>query len=252
MRKSLGADAKRVFPVFLGVALAHFVAGLWAERERGAPAPPFTADAAPIPVVLAPPPPKSRLSVRPRVVRQRIAEARVRRADTALAPLALEGDAVGLAPPIPFLPAGPAAPGAHAEATAPPTLAPPFVAIQYPVNPGYWQVAEHWFILSKTEFYCVDPFSILRFMVEPCNHIYRCSYGLEDVGDGKIRFAGVIRGHDERYDVSGAGAYSQTQIDVSVKASGHYKILPVAFGASLQARYISDACPAGAKRIRQR
>ncbi len=134
----------------------------------------------------------------------------------------------------------------------PDVSAPPGADSQYPINPGEWDVVERWLVLSRTEKYCIAPDNILRFMVAPCNHIYHCAYSVEDVADGKLHFVGVIRGKDQVYNVRGSGAYTQTHLKVSVTGTGHWRFLPVAFGASLDGRFVSAQCSPAAKTIRQR
>jgi hypothetical protein len=121
----------------------------------------------------------------------------------------------------------------------------------YPINPGYWQVAYHWLLLSHTDRYCVEPRNITRFMAAPCNHLYHCSYPVQQIEADRFHFAGVIWRHDERYNVTGGGAYSPTTLRFSVTGMGHFHILPFAFSASLDGQYLGPDCPAGAKRIRQ-
>ena len=252
MKEPTSARARRVISVLLVVTAAHLGGAYLAEHERadlGAPFAWMTPSATP--VVLVP----SAVGRQPgRLDHKRRGPRRPVRQLPGPVALASLGDVGGLAPPLPPLPEETSA----AEA-APPEIvspAPPLgglsPGVRYPISPGYWQVAEHWLLFSKTEFYCVDGFNILKFMTEPCNHIYHCAYPVQDVSDGRIHFAGVIRGRREKYDVSGGGSYSPTRISVSVAGSGHYKILPVAFTAALDARFVSGDCPPDAKRIRQR
>jgi len=133
---------------------------------------------------------------------------------------------------------------------AAPTLTAP--SDQYPIQPGEWDVAERWLVMSRTEKYCLKPENILRFMVAPCNHIYHCSYSRQEVSDGKLRFVGVVRGNDQLFNVQGSGIYSPTELRVNVTGLGHWHILPVAFGASLDGHFVSAQCSAAAKPIRQR
>jgi len=122
---------------------------------------------------------------------------------------------------------------------------------QYPINPGYWQVAEHWLLLSRTERYCVAPRNITQFIAAPCNHLYHCDYPVQSVEGGKFHFSGVVWRHDERYNVHGGGAYSPTSLHLTASGAGHFHILPFAFSASLDGQFLGPDCPADAKRIRQ-
>jgi len=122
----------------------------------------------------------------------------------------------------------------------------------YPINPGYWEVETNWLgLVVKTERYCVDPQGIPRFLSGPCNHIYHCSYPVQDFHDGKAFFEGDIRGHDELYHVRGGGTYSQTTMNFDMSGQGHWRIVPI-FGAhaSMKAHFLADVCPAGAKHIK--
>jgi hypothetical protein len=247
VKEPTSARARRVALVLVVVAAAHLGGAYLAERERADLAGPFALRAvSAIPVALVPP----------------VVDREPRRPDHskhALGPALRPGTAPiavaavdALAPPLPPLAEGPPAADVAVPEIVPPapiqTLAP---GVRYPINTGYWQVDERWLFLGKTEFYCIDGFNILKFMAQPCNHHYHCVYPVEDVADGKIRFAGVIRNDREKYDVSGGGSYSPTRLAVSVAGAGHYKILPLAFTASLDARFISGDCPPDAKRIHQ-
>ena len=153
-----------------------------------------------------------------------------------------------LAPPLPSAtPLAPALPTAPADLTA---QAPP--PGQYPINPGYWRVVEHWPLISRTELYCIEPWNITRFMLAPCNHIYRCVYPVQQLGPDSFHFKGVITGKGDRFDVQGGGDYTLTRVHLSVSGLGHWHILPVIFAASLDGQFLGADCPADAKRIHQR
>ena len=121
----------------------------------------------------------------------------------------------------------------------------------YPVNPGYWQVSENWLgLYTHDERVCVAPANIRKFLGAPCNHIYHCNYPVQTMGDGKLHFEGVIWKSGERYHVHGGGDYSPTALHMSVAGSGHWNILPFAFSASIEGRFLGDDCPADAKRFK--
>ncbi len=134
---------------------------------------------------------------------------------------------------------------------APPDLTQAAPQASYPINPGYWEVAEHWLLLRRTERYCVEPWNITRFMAAPCNHLYHCDYPVQVIDADRFHFSGVIWRRDERYRVAGGGAFSPTSLHLSVAGMGHFHFLPFAFSASLDGRYLGSDCPADAKRIRQ-
>ncbi|HTX50891.1 MAG TPA: hypothetical protein VME40_16060 [Caulobacteraceae bacterium] len=191
---------------------------------------------------------------------------RAARVAAAPTPVAVRPVAVAAVDPAPFGAAepfeAPIAPltspgGASSDDPFDPGASPPDITAstpppgQYPVNPGYWQVAEHWLLLSRTERYCVEPWNITQFIAAPCNHLYHCSYPVQRIEADRLQFAGVIWRHDERYRVTGRAAFSPTSLRLSVTGMGHFHILPFAFSASLDGQYLGPDCPADAKRIRQ-
>ena len=144
---------------------------------------------------------------------------------------------------------------ATAAALALPFVAAPAIAAAdggYPINPGYWEVTTNWLgLVVKTERYCVEPKAIPRFLSGPCNHIYHCSYPVQDFHDGVAHFEGDIRGHDELYHVTGGGTYSPTTMDFKMAGGGHWHIVPIVGAhASMRARFLDESCPANAKRIK--
>jgi hypothetical protein len=147
----------------------------------------------------------------------------------------------GLAPPSPL--GGPAGDDAGGQAAAGQT---------YPINPGYWKVVERWLVLNKTEFYCVEPQNIARFMAAPCNHIYHCDYPVQMMSGDSYSFEGVISRPGERYKVHGAGRYSSTSLHLSVTGFGHWHLAPFVFTASLDGEFLGADCPADAKKIHQK
>jgi hypothetical protein len=122
----------------------------------------------------------------------------------------------------------------------------------YPINPGYWEVTTNWLgLIRKTERYCVEPKAIPRFLAGPCNHIYHCTYPVQEFHDGKARFEGDIRGNDELYHVRGGGTYTATTMDMKVVGAGHWHIVPIAGAqASMKAHFLGASCPAGVKQIK--
>jgi hypothetical protein len=125
-------------------------------------------------------------------------------------------------------------------------------ATSYPINPGYWEVTTNWLgLITSTDRYCVAPGNITKFIAAPCNHIYRCDYPVQRIGDGKAYFEGVITGRDELYNVRGGGTYTRTSVDMEVAGSGHWHIVPVADArATMTAHFLAAACPADARRFK--
>jgi hypothetical protein len=125
-------------------------------------------------------------------------------------------------------------------------------AESYPINPGYWEVTTDWLgLVKKTERWCVEPKAIPRFLAGPCNHIYHCTYPVQEFHDGKAHFEGDIRGHDELYHVRGGGTYTPTTMDMSVTGAGHWHIVPIVDAeASMKAHFLAETCPTDAKRVK--
>ena len=122
----------------------------------------------------------------------------------------------------------------------------------YPINPGFWEVTTNWLgLVKKTERWCVAPRAIPRFLAGPCNHIYHCTYSVQEFHDGLAHFEGDIRGHDELYHVKGGGTYSPTTMDMKFTGDGHWHIVPILSAqASMRAHFLTDSCPAGAKQVK--
>jgi hypothetical protein len=119
----------------------------------------------------------------------------------------------------------------------------------YGVTPGYWEVESSLLGLTTTERDCLVPERISKAIAGPCNHHYKCSYPIQQVGDGKAHFEGDIRGKGEFYHVKGGGAYSATTFDMSMSLVGHWHIIPLAGTAWVKAHFLGAECPAGAKKL---
>ena len=121
----------------------------------------------------------------------------------------------------------------------------------YPINPGYWDVKENWLgLYNHTERVCIAPKNISKFLGAPCNHIYHCSYPVQSMADGKLHFEGVIWKSNERYAVHGGGDYAPASVHMTINGHGHWNILPFAFSATIDGRFLGDDCPADAKRFK--
>lgn len=114
-----------------------------------------------------------------------------------------------------------------------------------PLDTGYWEVKSSVEPLgsSKTENRCLRHDQIFKFMHGQPNHIYKCTYSTENIGDGKIFLKGDCRdkngigGH-----ITGNGTYTRT----SLHTTGHVTFLGIPLTAHLDAHRIGE-CPAGAK-----
>lgn len=118
------------------------------------------------------------------------------------------------------------------------------------ISPGYWEATTDFLGLTHdTQRYCIEPKSIVKFMLGPCNHHYRCDYPVQQVGGGKAHFEGVIHNKSERYNVRGDVAYTADTLDLKMSGAGHWKLAPIAGFATIQAHRLSPECPEGAKRL---
>jgi hypothetical protein len=132
------------------------------------------------------------------------------------------------------------------------SLAPAWAGAQPPalISPGYWEATSEFLgVAHHTERYCVEPKSVVKFMLGPCNHHYQCHYPVQQVGDGKAHFEGVIANRSERYDVKGDATYTATTLDLRMSGAGHWKLVPLAGFGAIQAHRLAADCPEGAKKL---
>ena len=124
----------------------------------------------------------------------------------------------------------------------------------YPINPGYWEAKTTFLgLISNTDRWCVKPKDIAKFLSGPSNHIYRCTYPINHVGEGRMHFDGtcIQTKHGQvrqTIKLHGDGQYTPTTMHMT--ASGKMKFLgmPVQRRASpADAHFISETCPADAK-----
>ena len=118
------------------------------------------------------------------------------------------------------------------------------------VKPGYWETTSR--VLSPmhsvdTERRCVTREQVRRFMSCYINHHYDCVCADDTVGDGRVAFKGqcVDRKNGSKVDVSGAGSYTDTTLTMSADATFKLMGIPMAGKAAIEARRLSDTCPAG-------
>ena len=132
------------------------------------------------------------------------------------------------------------------------SLAPACAVAQPPalISPGYWEATTQFLGLShRTERYCVEPKSVAKFMLGPCNHHYQCSYPVQQVGDGTVHFEGVIANRSEHYNVQGDATFTATTLDLKMSGAGHWKLVPLAGFGAIQAHRLAADCPQGAKKL---
>ncbi len=117
------------------------------------------------------------------------------------------------------------------------------------VKPGYWETTSR--VLSPihsvdTERRCVTKEQVRKFMSCYINHHYDCACAEDTVGDGRVAFKGecVDRKNGSKVAVSGSGTYTDTTLSMSADAMFKFMGLPVAGKATIDAKRLSDTCPA--------
>ena len=117
------------------------------------------------------------------------------------------------------------------------------------VKPGYWETTSR--VLSPirstdTERRCVTQDQVRKFMSCYINHHYDCVCAEDVVGDGKVMFKGecVERKSGAKVGVTGAGTYNDTSLTMSAAATFKLLGIPVAGKATIEAKRLSDTCPA--------
>jgi hypothetical protein len=120
------------------------------------------------------------------------------------------------------------------------------------VKPGYWETTSR--VLSPmhstdTEQRCVTQDQVRKFMSCYINHHYDCVCAEDVVGGGHVSFKGqcVERKNGSKVGVTGVGTYTDTTLSMSADATFKMLGLPVAAKATIDARRLSDTCPAGSK-----
>jgi hypothetical protein len=113
------------------------------------------------------------------------------------------------------------------------------------IRPGYWEsVSQVAPLAAKTDRRCITSEQVSKFLSGPGNHIYHCTYPTQELGGGKLAFAGECvdkKGH--RYPIHGEGEYTPTTLKmvayVRLKVGG----LPFTLEAVTNAHRIGDTCP---------
>ncbi len=119
------------------------------------------------------------------------------------------------------------------------------------VKPGYWETTSR--VLSPihstdTERRCVTQDQVRKFMSCYINHHYDCTCAEDVVGDGRLTFKGQCVEHKNGsiVGVTGVGTYTDTTLSMSADATFKLLGIPVTGKATIEARRLSDTCPAGA------
>lgn len=120
------------------------------------------------------------------------------------------------------------------------------------VKPGYWETTSR--VLSpihsnSIERRCVTPEQVRKFMSCHINHHYDCTCVEDVVGDGRLTFKGqcIERKSGSPVGVSGIGTYTDTTLSMTADATFRLLGIPVAGKATIEARRLSDTCPADGK-----
>ena len=118
------------------------------------------------------------------------------------------------------------------------------------IRPGYWEVTSHVtapVTQTKVENRCITAHDVERFMMGSPNHIYTCTYPLERVSGGRLKFQGdCVSRHGRKLKISGEGTYSPTSLHLQGQVTGNLGPLPITGEASTDARRLADVCPPGA------
>jgi len=136
-----------------------------------------------------------------------------------------------------------------ALALAATALATPALADPEPINPGYWEAKTVFLgLISKTELWCIKPADIAKFLSGPSNHIYHCTYPTNTAANGLVHFEGVcVDKKGQEIKLKGDGDYTPTTMHMHASGSTHFLGIPVGGSAAADARFLSEACPPGAK-----
>jgi len=120
---------------------------------------------------------------------------------------------------------------------------------QKAIAPGYWSYTASTILPgASVGRQCVRPDQIDEFLSGPHNRHYHCTYPSKDVSGGRASFNGVCVGkHDERYRIIVAGTYSQTHFNLRGRIQGRILGLPLSLPISIDAQWIAQDCPLGAK-----
>jgi len=114
------------------------------------------------------------------------------------------------------------------------------------ITPGYWEYKTRalGFIPAGTDHKCLTGPEIDKFFDSLCNRHHTCTYPVREVSGGNVRLEGFWQNKEgKRTPVKANGSYSAKK--VSLKATA--KVSGVNIGATLDGRWLSAACPTGAR-----
>lgn len=113
-----------------------------------------------------------------------------------------------------------------------------------PILPGYWEYTTRVFGIGQSKRKCLQADEVEDFLTRPCNRHYTCVYPTKQVGGGKLLLDGYWQNKEgKRAKVHASGNYQPRAF--SLKANGS-AIGGLPFVASMDAKWISAECPAGA------
>ena len=114
------------------------------------------------------------------------------------------------------------------------------------VLPGYWEYTTSAVGVRDTEQKCVRPSEINRFFGGLSTRRWRCTYPVRQVGGGNARFEGTCTDHKaRRVNVRLNGTY--TTESFSFRGGAQLARGTPYLPASITARRLAAACPAGAE-----
>ena len=113
------------------------------------------------------------------------------------------------------------------------------------IEPGYWEsVSRVAPLAGKTDRRCITSKDVAKFLQGPSNHIYQCTYPTQQVGDGKLAFAGeCVDKKGRRIPIHGEGEYTPTTLKMSAYVTWKVGGVPLTFEATTDAHRIGDTCP---------
>jgi hypothetical protein len=129
-------------------------------------------------------------------------------------------------------------------------IATPGVLAASTLQPGYWEAKYAVAGIGKTEKWCIRAKDIEKFIHGPSNHIYTCTYPINEAQGGRVHFEGECRSRKGRHAyIQGEGTYSPSTLRLQVRIKGGVKLagIPITITPVMKARRLGDTCPADAK-----
>jgi hypothetical protein len=117
-------------------------------------------------------------------------------------------------------------------------------------QPGYWEVTNQAsFGKTKVEHRCLVAAEIDKFLTNPENSHYSCTYPQKQVGGGKIALKGsCVDKNGQTAKVAANGTYAPAAFHMDLDIQAQLVGLPISAGATTDAHRLGDSCPADAIR----